>query len=365
MGTAVKLKEASLRAGAKLADRSTPFVTNCWYVAGYASDFGRELKGRRILGRPLVFYRTKEGNPVALSDRCIHRSFPLSKSQLDGDTIICGYHGLRFNDEGQCIEIPAEGGKCPSGLGVRNYPLREQGPFVWIWMGDELPTEDLPLGDWMASDDWPASQQYHYLPASYIALHENLLDLTHLSYLHASTFGTPDFALAPYELDLDEANGHFKLIRTVSPTRLPPVWAKPLGLTDVDAVRKTTSEFISPSTHLVTGHFYRLSEADNPPDTRILTAHLATPETETTTHYFIHHARNFAVEDDSVTGFMHEQLSAAFQEDIDGLTEVEELVYATPEDDYFEISLPSDRPGVAMRRWLRKTAMAEQDAAQG
>ena len=340
-----------------MANRETPFLFNQWYVAGFAHEFGDSLFPRTILGKKLVFYRTQDGNPVALSDRCVHRSFPLSRSALDGDTVVCGYHGLRFDRNGTCIEVPALGGPCPAGIGVRSYPLREQGPLVWIWMGEREPDADLPAGDWIGSPKWPASQQYYHLPASYIALHENLLDLTHLSFLHAGTFGTPDFAGAPYELELDEERGNFRLIRTVKPTRLPPVWAVPLNLTGVDAVRQTTSEFVSPSTHLVHGHFYALADEGSPPDTRIITAHLPTPETATTTHYFIHHGRNFAIEDDSVTGFMQENLTAAFTEDIEGLTELEKLVAATPPEDMYEISLASDRAGVAMRRWIHKTAL--------
>ncbi|MCJ2185846.1 aromatic ring-hydroxylating dioxygenase subunit alpha [Novosphingobium beihaiensis] len=341
-----------------MADRNTPFVFDCWYAAGFSHEFGRDLFARTILGKPLVFYRTQDGAPVALSDRCVHRSFPLSHSTLDGDTIVCGYHGLRFDPEGACIEVPAQQGPCPAGIGVRSYALREQGPLVWIWMGDGEPDADLPAGEWIGDPQWPASQQYYHLPASYVALHENLLDLTHLSFLHAGTFGTPDFACAPYDLELDEERGNFKLIRTVKPTRLPPVWAEPLKLTGVDAVRQTTSEFAAPSAHLVHGHFYALSDEAFPPDTRIITAHLPTPETATTTHYFIHHGRNFAVEDDTVTDFMQQQLAAAFVEDIEGLTALEKLASAIPQDDQFEISLASDRAGVAMRRWLLKAATA-------
>jgi vanillate O-demethylase monooxygenase subunit len=203
---------------------------------------------------------------------------------------------------------------------------------------------------------WPASQQYYHLPANYVALHENLLDLTHLSFLHAATFGTPDFAAAPYELELDDAHGRFKLVRTVRPTRLPAIWAEPLDLVGVDAVRVTTSAFLAPSAHLVTGHFYALEDAPSPPDTRIHTAHLPTPETATSTHYFIHHTRNFAVGDDRVTDFMHRHLTTAFEEDVEALTALEQLAAATPEEDRFEISLSSDRAGVAMRRWLFKAA---------
>ncbi len=358
MATELRLVEVARRAGQRLAGRDTPFIFDCWYVAGFSHEFSRDLFARTILGRPLVFFRTEEGAPVALSDRCVHRSFPLSKSTLQGDTIVCGYHGLRFDQSGQCIEVPAQQGPCPAGIGVRSYPVREQGPLVWIWMGDGEPAAALPVGDWVGTAQWPGSQQYFHLPASYVALHENLLDLTHLSFLHAGTLGTPDFAPAPYDLELDEELGHFKLVRTVKPTHLPPVWAKPLNLAGVDAVRQTTSEFVAPSLHLVTGHFYSMEEAANPPDTRIQTAHLPTPETATSTHYFIHHARNFALGDDAVEKFMHRNLVAAFSEDVAGLTALEKLVEATPDEDMFEISFASDRAAVAMRRWLFKAAGA-------
>ncbi|MFM2371198.1 MAG: hypothetical protein RIS85_920, partial [Pseudomonadota bacterium] len=130
-----RIVAAARRAGAQMADRNTPFLFDCWYVAGFGAEFGRELMARTLLGRPLVFYRRQDGAPVAMSDRCVHRSFPLSRSKLDGDTIVCGYHGLRYDSDGACVEAPALGGQCPAGIGVRSYMLREQGPLVWIWMG--------------------------------------------------------------------------------------------------------------------------------------------------------------------------------------------------------------------------------------
>lgn len=352
-----RLVTACRKAEERLATRATPLIYDCWYVAGFAWEFARGLKPRMLLNRPLVFFRTTDGTPVALSDRCVHRSFPLSRSKLDGDTVICGYHGLRYDAAGDCIEAPALRDQCPKGIGVRAYPLREQGPLVWIWMGDGDPDSDLPLGDWVASPDWPASQQYHHLPASYVALHENLLDLTHLSFLHANSFGTPDYAVAPYELDLDEQNGRFTLRRTVLHTRLPTVWAEPTGLTGRDAARITTSSFLCPAAHAVNGVFYALDVPESErADTQIITAHLPTPETGTSTHYFIHHGRNFAVDRPDVTAFMDSQLAVAFTEDVAGLTAIEELVAATDADDRYEVSLGSDRAGVAMRRWLLKLA---------
>ncbi|CCW19227.1 transposase Tn5 [Sphingobium indicum BiD32] len=108
---------------------------------------------------------------------------------------------------------------------------------------------------------------------------------------------------------------------------------------------------------LVTGHFFALTDWDSPPDTRIRTAHLPTPETAISTHYFIHHARNFATQDEQVARLMHQQLSAAFTEDVEALTAIETLVSATAPDDIYEISLASDRAGIAMRRSLWKKSL--------
>lgn len=357
--TATRAIEAARVADARLAWRDTPFLFDHWYVAGLAEDFSRILKPRTILGRPLVLYRTRAGAPVALSDRCVHRSFPLSRSRLEGDTIVCGYHGMRYAADGRCTEIPAQQSE-PRGIGVRAYPLREQGPLVWIWMGEGDPAADLPLGDWATDPDWPSSNAAFHLKASYIALHENLLDLTHLSYLHADTFGTPDYAFAPYSVEADDANGRFAILRSVMPTRLPPVWARPSGLEGRDAARIARSEFRGPSLHTVTVRMYAMDtpEAERP-DLRIATAHLATPETATSTHYFIHHGRNFGQDDPSITGFMHDQLVAAFREDVEGLEAVEEAIAQTPPADRYEISVAADRAGLAMRRWILREAERE------
>lgn len=353
---------AARQAGAHLAGRETPFLKSCWYVAGFAHDFAEALKPRTILGLPIVLYRDGAGRPVALSDRCVHRSFPLSKGRREGDTIVCGYHGLRYGADGRCLEIPGQSG-VPSGIGVKSYPVREQGPLVWIWMGKDAPAPDLPLQDWVTDPLWPASNAYFHLQANYIALHENLLDLTHLSFLHAGTFGTPDYALAPYTVESDDDQGRFAILRTVSPTRLPPVWAKPTGLEGLDAARIARSEFVAPSAHVVNVRFEGLHVPQSErPDLQIKTAHLVTPETAATSHYFIHHGRNFAHDDASVTQFMHEQLCAAFREDVDGLALVEDMIARSPAEERYEVSLASDRAGVGMRRWLLAQVRRENSA---
>ncbi|MFV0645736.1 MAG: Rieske 2Fe-2S domain-containing protein, partial [Sphingomonadaceae bacterium] len=340
--------QAARKAGKAMADRNTPFVFDEWYVAAFKDEIGRALLPRTLLGKRIVFYRTEAGEPVALDDRCAHRSYPLSASTLQGDTIVCGYHGFRYDSAGNCVEVPSLK-TCPRTIGVRRYPLVEIGPLVWIWMGDEdkADTARIPDVSYVDHPDWQCSKGYMSLPGNYVSLHENLLDLTHLSFVHAKSFGTPDYAAAPYKTEY--GNGHFKVTREVNPTLLPPVWAEPSGLTGVGtAVRIATSEFLSPAYHRVSTSF---CDGAVPEDQRqicsIRTAHLPTPETQTSTHYFIVHARDFALDQHEVTDVMHERLFAAFTEDVEALSILEVVLENTAEEDFYEISVASDDPGIA------------------
>jgi phenylpropionate dioxygenase-like ring-hydroxylating dioxygenase large terminal subunit len=356
------LIRAARTAGRTMADRTTPFVFNEWYVAAFASEVGRHLLRRKILGRNIVFFRTLSGRPVAFDDRCAHRSFPLSAGTLDGDTLVCGYHGFRYDANGDCIQVPSQP-KCPKGIGVRNYALVERGPVVWIWMGNAQSADENTIPDqtWLTSAEWERSQGYFPLGASYVSLHENLMDLTHLSYLHAASFGTVDYAAAPYDVQIEE--GHYMLTRHVVPTRLPPVWAQPTGISGDQAARISTSEFISPALHVVSARFYdSAAPSAERREFLIKTAHMATPETATSTHYFIVHGREFALDRPDITAFMHEQLFTAFQEDVSGLEAIERAIAELHDEDLYEISVASDSAAVAMRRYLKRRAELENAA---
>ena len=344
---------AAQNAAARLADRDTPFVMNEWYVAAFADEIQHQLLARTLLGKRLVFYRSTQGQVVALEDRCPHRSMPLSAGALDQDTIVCAYHGFRFNTEGDCIEVPSQA-SCPKNVGIRAYRTHERGAVVWIWMGEpeQADLSKLPSQDWMTDPQWARSQGYLGLRANYVRLHENLLDLTHLSFLHAKSFGTPDYAKAAFETEIGD--GQFALLRNVVPTTLPPVWGVPTGLTGQgQAARIVRSEFRGLGLHEVSVLFYdcHLPEAQRP-QFRIRTAHMPTPETATSTHYFIVHGRDFALHDPATTRFMHDQLFVAFQEDVDGLALQELALASTPAEDLYEFSVAADAPAVAMRRYV-------------
>lgn len=353
-----RAREAALRLQNELADERTPFVFDEWYVAAFADEVTRTPLARLLLGIPVVLLRRTDSGITALEDRCPHRSMPLSRGTLEGDTLVCGYHGARFGCDGVCVGVPSQS-VVPPGARVRAFVAEQHGPLVWIWMGPGAPTRPAPHPAWIADAGWAASEQRMHLRASYVRLHENLLDLTHLSFLHAKTFGTPDYATAPYETEIDDQAGRFVLTRSVVPTRLPPIWAKPTGLEGRDAARIASSTFISPALHEVHVSFHACDRpAAEQPSRAIRTAHIVTPESATSTHYFIHHGRNFALEDNEITHFMHEQLLVAFQEDIDGLEAIERNLAHYPPGTAAEISFHADKPSLAMRRWLKRRALA-------
>ena len=352
-----RLLHAGRTAAAKLADRRTPLVLEEWYVAALSDEIGRTLLRRRLLSEAMLLFRKLDGQAVAMSDRCIHRSFPLSSGTLDGDTVICGYHGFRYDCDGDVVEVPAQP-SCPAGLGVRSYPLFEQGNVVWIWMGRGEPSAP-PTLDWLDHPGWTSSHGVFDLKASYIALHENLMDLSHLSFIHAESFGSPDYARTPIEIE--DEGGVIAVTRHVFPTTLPQVWAEATGIgTSPTASRLTRSEFYGPALQVVHGTFRETTGEDNRAF-RIRTCHVITPQDARSTHYFIIQSRDFALDDEAVTAITHDRLWSVFAEDVVAL----ELIEATIEEDEvpLELSIGTDRPGVLVRRRILERTNQERSRA--
>jgi vanillate O-demethylase monooxygenase subunit len=342
-----------------LAGRDSPLIRNEWYVAAFSDEIGRALLKRTLLGTSVVMFRSSAGSPVAFDNRCPHRSFPLSSGQLDGDTVVCGYHGMRFDLKGNCVELPAVE-RCPVGVGVRTYPLVERGPVCWIWMGapELADSAKIPQLEWMEKAEWAGGNGYYLLGGSYVSLHENLLDTSHLSFIHAKTIGSPDYVKAPTATEV--TNGTFALNRLVCPTRLPPVLGKLTGFADRgDIARAVRNEFLSPALYQATTRIYDPStSSDARREFTIRVAHMLTPESLTSTHYFVRVARDFAQDDSgSLTGMVG-NLMKAFEEDVVAL-QMQEEMQRSAGSDLFEISFPSDELTLAMRRYLKSRSDAE------
>ncbi|MDT4829674.1 Toluene-4-sulfonate monooxygenase system iron-sulfur subunit TsaM1 [compost metagenome] len=174
------------------------FIRNCWYVAGWDDVLkDQELFACVIANEPIVIYRKADGGLVALQDRCCHRAAPLSIGRREGDHLRCLYHGLRFDESGQCVEIPGQD-RIPPQARVRSFPVIERGNYLWVWMGDAEDADPALIPPTVALDDpdWIFRHGYMDYDASYQLVHDNLLDFSHLTYVHPDSFGVgEDWAL--------------------------------------------------------------------------------------------------------------------------------------------------------------------------
>ena len=173
------------------------WVKNCWYVAAWSYELEPgELVSRTIINEPLAIYRASDGTLVVMEDRCCHRFAPLSKGRLEGDDLRCMYHGLKFDRTGRCIEIPGQD-TIPRTARVRAYPAVERHSWIWVWMGDPAQADErlIPQAVGLDDPDWTLGSGQMDYDANYLLINDNLTDFTHLTYVHANSFGaSPEFA---------------------------------------------------------------------------------------------------------------------------------------------------------------------------
>ncbi|MBX9607179.1 MAG: aromatic ring-hydroxylating dioxygenase subunit alpha [Gammaproteobacteria bacterium] len=342
-----------------LADADTPLIRNAWYVVALSEEITRTPLGREAMETSLVLYRRADGTPVALQNRCCHRSFPLAHGTLEGDAIRCGYHGLKYAADGRCVEIPMQD-KIPPQLRLRAYPLVERAPLVWAWFGDPAAPDEslLPHPDWLGAPDWDMYIGYLPIASSYVHMHENLLDLSHLSFLHPRTFGTPEYARAPVELAV--AGADIQAWRHVE-CMLPDIYAVPLGWQGQRARRSSGSRFVAPGLHVNTGilsNLERPTPADETPPT-IRVAQVITPIDRHRLHYWFVGCRNFARGRPDIDAFMREAQIKAFTEDQFAMEQIARMQQVDQAGDYTEMHIPTDAAGLAMRRHLAALAARE------
>jgi phenylpropionate dioxygenase-like ring-hydroxylating dioxygenase large terminal subunit len=170
------------------------FPKNCWYVAAGGVEVGRRPLGRKLLGTHVVLFRKENGDPVAMEDHCPHRGYRFSDSKLLGDSIQCGYHGMVFNSQGQCTKMTGAGA-VPPVMRVRTYPVVEKRVYIWIWIGDPDKADPalIPPTPYEDRDDFH-HVFYYPLPfaGNFQLAQDNLLDATHVSYLHANLLDNED-----------------------------------------------------------------------------------------------------------------------------------------------------------------------------
>ena len=294
------------------------YLKNCWYVAAWNHEVDDGPLGRVILDEPVVLYRADDGSPVALEDRCVHRRAPLSHGSIEARGLRCGYHGLLFDQTGACVEVPGQT-RMPPDASVKSYPVVERWRWVWIWMGEAERADPALIPDYHWNDDpaWISLGDRFYVKGNYRLIVDNLLDLSHVQFVHASTLATA--AVVDYPAEVTRDGQHIRIDRWIMDGPAPPMFEKAGGITG--GVDRWQLISWTPPTHVVIDVGCARSgtgarEGNRADGIEMYSNHTITPETATTSHYFWHHARNFRLDDSKTTEYLAGAATAAFSEDV-------------------------------------------------
>jgi vanillate O-demethylase monooxygenase subunit len=294
-------------------DEARTYPLNCWYVAATSEEVGRQLLGRRLLGEDVLLYRQESGTVIALEDCCAHRSMPLSRGYLVGDEVVCGYHGFTYAPTGACVRVPSQT-HVPYGTCVRAFPVWEEAPFVWIWLGDpaRAAAAPVPALPWLHDEGWTTFGGALHVDASYLLLHDNALDLTHLPFVHheLSPLGYRQLP-PPLRVEVSEMSVTYR--RTFPPVRLAGWQVRATGLSpEQEYEQRESGTFVSPGLHV--DHMDIVVPAAGGTGSQIyekVYIRAFTPEGPASTHVFWQVARNYATDDVAVTEYLravHEQM---------------------------------------------------------
>jgi vanillate O-demethylase monooxygenase subunit len=338
------------------------YPKNAWYVAAWSSDVKQgALMERWILGDPVVLYRARDGAPIALAGRCPHRRYPLANGKLlDDDRLQCGYHGFTFDRSGACVHIPSTDRVQP-GMRVLSYPIVERWSWLWIWMGDPALADPALIPDHrtvLGVEDpgmTAAGGGYLQIGCRYQLLHENILDLTHLAFVHLGSLGSAQTAAGDVEI---ESEGRvIRVIRWTYAEEPTPLYVEALGVRGpIDRMHVT--EFHAPSLHVVRVRVNPAGSSDGPfLEHRGL--HAITPATPTTTHYHFGVTRDYARDAAAVTGVIQQGFHAAFLEDQEVLERQERMVASDPNPRPLELSVKADEGALKSRRLMESLIAAE------
>lgn len=339
------------------------FLRNTWYIAAWQDEIAAgALFNRTILNEPIVFYRKQDGSVAAIADRCPHRFAPLHLGKLEGDCVQCPYHGLRFNSSGQCAHNPHGDGAIPKAAQVKAYPVAERHLAVWIWMGDPASADPELIPDYAflaAAKATARNTGYMHTKANYELLSDNIMDLSHVDFLHPNTLGGG--ALSRTRPQVSESGNKVRILWEAKNEVAPPLFAP--HLPDPQAPADVWADVIwsAPALmHLSTG----VTPAGKSFDESVSTGnlHMMTPETDTTTHYFFANTRSFLGDDGAFNKVVDQITVGIFSGEDKPLVEGQQQVMGTT--DLWSLKpilLVGDAGAVRARRMLERLIKDEQE----
>jgi phenylpropionate dioxygenase-like ring-hydroxylating dioxygenase large terminal subunit len=342
-------------------DRNWPM--NCWWVAAHSSEISATPTSRWMLGMPIALYRKGDGKPVALHNRCPHRWAPLSKGKVQGDDLVCIYHGMQFSPSGQCVRVPSQK-STPPAIRVRSFPAVERYCFIWIWTGDVAKADPALIPDelaYLSDPAWHHVWGYRAVDGNYMQLKENVLDLTHFAFLHKDSLGIEGWEQAPW-VKVTEDRVTFGLEFQMEP--LARIYSEPAGKpAGFCANRAEWGMQLSPAAHHAGTDMHDPNAGPGGLEYfKQRFVHITTPVSIGKSHYFWAIARDhggpFDVEASRAFA------DVVFDEDI-GVIEATQAIAlrAADQDSAVEFRVAADLPSVSGRRQIERLVKTEREDA--
>lgn len=348
------------------------YVKNAWYVGCLVDELAEGPCQRTIMDNPVVFFRSEEGQVRGMHGICPHRYYPLGlHGKVVGNTIQCNYHGYRFDGTtGVCAAIPSAPAM-KSRYVQRVYPVAERGPYIWVWPGnpDMVDWQALPSLDAMRMGNGYAISPMmspFLVKGRYMLGVENLMDLTHIGYLHSFTAAYNEIVEAP--LEITETDEEFSVVR-----RMRTRWGlyheatfkdenRFEGLADADS----ETVVLTPGYMMNTSQTLRQIDGIGKPDPNIFGEvwfhHILTPETKYSTHYFGTQTRSIRLDDDAFGEMMRTIDTRVRGEDVEAMEAIERQIQQFGEPD-IELMTKSDAAAGRLRRRMQR--MIDAEAAMG
>jgi len=343
------------------------YPKNTWYVACTPQDIDGKPLGRQICGERTVIYRANEGRVAALEDFCPHRGAPLSLGFVSEGKLVCGYHGLEMGCDGKTIAMPSQ--RVRGFPPIRSYPVVERYGFIWVWPGDAAQADaaKIPHLAWYEDPDWAYGGGMYHVKCDYRLMVDNLMDLTHETYVHSGSIGQKEIDEVPCETTVE--GDSVVTSRFMHSIMAPPFWQLALRgnnlADDVPVDRWQICRFTPPShvmievgvAHAGKGGYHA------PPEHKAysVVVDFLTPETETSMWYFWGMARKFNPKDKVLTATIREGQGKIFSEDLQMLKRQQQNLLAYPTRGLLKLNI--DAGGVQSRRIIERFLAEESPAA--
>ncbi len=339
---------------------------NAWYVGCTPDEIDERPLGRRVCNESIVFYRAGDGRVAALEDYCPHRGAPLSLGRVVEGRLVCGYHGLEMGCDGRTIAMPKQ--RVRGFPPIRRFPVEERHGFVWVWPGDPAAADPalLPALPWASDPHWAYGGGLYHIACDYRLMIDNLMDLTHETYVHAGSIGQREIDETPCSTRTE--GDEVITSRFMQGIEAPPFWKMALRgnhLPDDQAVDRWQVCRFTPPSHVMievgvalAGH----GGHEAPPDKKAssIVVDFITPETDTSIWYFWGMARNFNPKDKALTASIREGQGRIFSEDLEMLERQQRNLLQWPQRKVLNLDI--DAGGVQSRRVIERLVAAERAA---